>query len=172
MIWSWLSSHRYALSPHDVDLEEALTHFLPTRQMSRPILSSLENDATSICSTRSQPLTTEVPVPEVVAPTTGIVNAGLDLLAALLHQQTTDVSLQAVTLMTNHLRSPNLERNPGRREAVLFNIMLALQMALKQAVAVGGRRAKETLGSANVVGVIRGLLQVSCIPSHSVISIC
>lgn len=129
--------------------------------MSRPILSALENDGTSICGPRSQSLTTEISVPEVVATTTGVVNAGLDLLAALLHQQTIDVTLQAVTLMTNHLRSPNLERNPWRREAVLFNIMLALQMSLKQAVAVGGRRAKETLGSPNVVGVIRGLLQVS-----------
>lgn len=115
----------------------------------------------SICNPRTQSLVTEVSVPEAVAPTTGVVNAGLDLLAALLYQQTVDVAMQAVTLMTNHLKSPNLERNPGRREAVLFNIMLALQMSFKQASVVGGRRAKETLGSANVVGVARGLLQVS-----------
>lgn len=114
-----------------------------------------------VCSPRSQLLVTGISVPEAVVPTTGVVNAGLDLLAALLYQQTIDVAMQAVTLMTNHLKSPNLERNPGRREAVLYNIMLALQMSFKQASATGGRRAKETLGSANVVGVVRGLLQVS-----------
>lgn len=115
----------------------------------------------SVCTPRSHPLVTEIAVPEAVAPTTGVVNAGLDLLAALLHQQTIDVAMQVVTLMTNHLKSPNMERNPGRKEAVLYNIMLALQMSFKQASAVGGRRAKEALGSVNVVGVVRGLLQVS-----------
>lgn len=138
-----------------------LTHPCLPSQLSRPILSALEYDAMNVCAPRSQSLVTEIPVPETVAPTTGVVNSGLHLLAALLYQQTIDVTMQAVTLMTNHLKSPSMERNPGRKEAVLYNIMLALQMSFKQASAIGGRRAKESLGSANVIGVVRGLLQVS-----------
>lgn len=129
-------------------------------QLSRPVMSAMENDAMCICAARSQPLLTEVPSPEAVTPSTGVVNAGIDLLATLLYQQPVDVALQTVTLFTNHLRSPSLERNPGRREAVLYNIILALQRALKRAVSVGSRRARENLGSSNVVGVIRALLQV------------
>lgn len=130
-------------------------------QLSRPVMSAMENDTMCICTARTQPLLTEVPLPTAVTPSTGVVDAGVDLLAALLYQQPIDVALQTVTLFTNHLRSPNLERNPGRREAVLYNIMLSLQRSLKRAVSIGSRRARETLGSANVVGVIRALLQVS-----------
>lgn len=73
--------------------------------------------------------------------------------------------MQAVTLMTNHLRSPRLERNPGRKQAVLYNTLVALSRALPLASSVSGRRAREVFGSTNVVGTVRALLQEGLLDS-------
>lgn len=119
-------------------------------QLVRPIMSAHDNDFISLCSISPNPS----------APAqTAVIDSGVDLFAALLPHQGVDTLMQSVTLMTNHLRSPKLERNPGRKQAVYYNILVALQSALRQASDGPLRRVRETLGSASVTDVMKTLLQ-------------
>ena len=124
--------------------------------MKRPVIGLLEHDRLSILARHQAGQ--ELPISAVPAPT-GVVDAALDLFEGLLIYQNIDTLMQATTLMTNHLRSPKLERSPGRKQAVLYNIIMALQCALAFGERHASRRDKEGMSNTGVLVNIRALLQ-------------
>jgi hypothetical protein len=116
----------------------------------------IENDRLTIFSRAivdGQTDVTAVPAP------TGVINAALALFEVLFANQNVDTLMQATTLMTNHLRSPKLERNPGRKQAVFFNVIVALKCALTYGERYASRKARESVANVAVLNNIKALLQ-------------
>jgi hypothetical protein len=67
--------------------------------------------------------------------------------------------VQSLASLSSHVRSSKLERNPGRKQAVVANTMAALRRALGN-LDGAGVKAKRALGSAQVTDLVKGLLQV------------
>lgn len=98
-----------------------------------------------------------------VPPQSGVIDAALLLFQEIFAIQNVDTLMQATTLMTNHLRSPKIERNPGRKQAVLYNIVEALRCGLAHGEGLGARKSKDSVANSGVLANIRSLLQVSSI---------
>jgi hypothetical protein len=95
-----------------------------------------------------------------VPPQTGVIDAGVELFAAMFAHQNVEGQVQSLATLSSHMRSSKLERNPGRKQAVLANTMAAIRRSLANAEGTGAR-ARKTLGSTQVSDMIRSLLQVS-----------
>lgn len=67
--------------------------------------------------------------------------------------------MQSLGTLSSNARSSKLERNPGRRQAVVANTVAALRRALSVPDA-NGQRARKALGSAQVADVVKKFLQV------------
>jgi hypothetical protein len=74
--------------------------------------------------------------------------------------QNAEGQLQSLATLSSHVRSSKLEKNPGRRQAVIANTMAAIRRSLTNAEA-SGAKARKALGSAQVSDMIKSLLQVS-----------
>jgi hypothetical protein len=88
-----------------------------------------------------------------------VVNAGVELFAAVFPQQTAEGQIQSLASLSSHVRSSKLERNPGRKQAVVANTMAALNRSLRN-MDGAGVKARKALGSAQVTDLVKSLLQV------------
>lgn len=87
-------------------------------------------------------------------------DAGVTLFATIFPHQTSEIQVQTLAVLTSHIRSSKLERNPGRKQAVLVNTIAAVQRALSNAESAS-RKARDNVGSSQVADMLRTLLQVS-----------
>ena len=67
-------------------------------------------------------------------PTTGVVNAAIELFAVAIALHSPKIQESSVEQIATFLTSPSLQRNPGRKAALGVNISVALLHALKVAV--------------------------------------
>lgn len=123
-------------------------------QLSRPILGSLEHDFLPLLAAQ-QPLSSPTPAPAQ----TGVIDAGLSLFSILFPHQNLEGQVQSLATLSSHMRSSKLEKNPGRKQAVIVNTVTALRKILKGVEGAGGK-ARKVVGSAQVSEMIRSLLQV------------
>lgn len=123
-------------------------------QLSRPILGSLEHDFLPLLAAQ-QPLSSPTPAPAQ----TGVIDAGLSLFSILFPHQNLEGQVQSLATLSSHMRSSKLEKNPGRKQAVIVNTVTALRKTLKGVEGAGGK-ARKVVGSAQVSEMIRSLLQV------------
>ena len=123
-------------------------------QLSRPILGSLEHDFLPLLDAQ-QPLSSPTPAPAQ----TGVIDAGLALFSILFPHQNIEGQVQSLATLSSHMRSSKLEKNPGRKQAVIVNTVTALRKILKGVEGAGGK-ARKVVGSAQVSEMIRSLLQV------------
>lgn len=130
-------------------------------------MTSLENDSLFLAMATVGGRTLEA-VESSTEARTGVIDASLLLFQELLPKQPVNALMQAVTLMNNHLRSPKMERNAGRRQAALYNVILALQRALENAWQNNSRQARESIGHGSVTGLIKRLLQVCVLASDEI----
>ncbi|KIR28436.1 clathrin-coated vesicle protein [Cryptococcus deuterogattii LA55] len=135
----WLNRDRV-----EIELEE---------QLSRPILGSLEHDILPLLAAQ-QPLSSPTPAPAQ----TGVIDAGLSLFSILFPHQNLEGQVQSLATLSSHMRSSKLEKNPGRKQAVVVNTVTGLRKTLKGVEGSGGK-AKKVVGSAQVSEMIRSLLQ-------------
>jgi len=124
-------------------------------QLSSPIIGTLEHDYLDLLSAAS----TSIPA-KPSPPQTGVIDAGVELFATIFPHQTQEGQIQSLATLSSHTKSGKLERNPGRRQAVLANTITALNRSLANAEA-GGNRGRRTIGHQQVTDLIKGLLQVS-----------
>jgi hypothetical protein len=89
-----------------------------------------------------------------------VIDAGVDLFSTMFPHQSAEGQLQSLATLSSHVRSSKLEKNPGRRQAVVANTMAALRRSLENAEGAGAK-ARKALGSAQVSEMIKSLLQVS-----------
>ncbi len=128
-------------------------------QTSQPVIGSCEHDPLLLCQARS--FAHELVWPEPPPSATAVVDAAIELFAALLPQQDLPSCKRVVTELTDLPKSPKLERNPGRKAAVLMNISTALTLALRHAIAGHSKQARETFGNAQVSSPLAAFLKVS-----------
>ncbi|WVW78983.1 hypothetical protein I302_100946 [Kwoniella bestiolae CBS 10118] len=122
-------------------------------QLSHPILGSLEHDFLELLV--SKPLPTP---PKPAPPQTGVIDSGVELFAIMFAHQSAEGQVQSLATLSSHMRSSKLEKNPGRKQAVLANTMAALRKSLGN-VEGAGQKARRSLGSTQVSDLIKSLLQ-------------
>lgn len=91
-----------------------------------------------------------------------MIDAGVNLFATIFPQQGIEGQVQSLATLSSHVRSSKLERNPGRKQAVVANTITALRRGLAN-VDIGGGKARKALGNAQVTDLIKSLLQVGTI---------
>ena len=96
---------------------------------------------------------------------TGVVDAGLELFAMILPHQNVEGQVQALATVSNHLKSGKLERNLGRKQAVLVNTIAAVRRSLV-AADTGGARAKKGFSSPKVTDLLKSTLQGAVLDSN------
>lgn len=108
-----------SINSADHGIDEALTF---------PICQAREHDAVLLYSLRDEDELTVDP------PTTGVVNAAIELFAVAIGLHSPKIQESSVEQIATFLTSPTLQRNPGRKAALGVNISVALLHALKVAV--------------------------------------
>ncbi|KGO68171.1 Armadillo-like helical [Penicillium italicum] len=93
-----------------------------------PICQASEHDAVLLYSLRDGDKLAVDP------PTTGVVNSAIDLFSVALALHSSKIQESSVEQIATFLTSPGLQRNPGRKAALIVNISVALLHTLKVAV--------------------------------------
>ncbi|WWC58989.1 uncharacterized protein I303_101535 [Kwoniella dejecticola CBS 10117] len=132
-------------------------------QLSHPILGSLEHDFLELLVSKPLPAP-----PKPAPPQTGVIDSGVELFAIMFAHQNGEGQIQSLATLSSHMRSSKLERNPGRKQAVVANVMTALRRSLAN-VEGAGVKARKSLSSTQVSDLIKSLLQDAIFdPSPSV----
>lgn len=137
-------------------------------QLRSPILRGYENDPLCLCrATRSSnsgnrdilSLATETP-----PPATAVVDTSIDLFARLLPLQDLYATIKIIQQLLEAVKSPKLEKNTGRKAVVGINTAIAIVLMLRNAMGKQSK-AKETLGSVQITGLLSPFLKVDSFTS-------
>lgn len=93
---------------------------------------------------------------------TSVVDHAIQLFSLLLPIQDQESAARAVRELVDSTRSPRLDRNAGRRAAVLINANIALCLALRAATN-NVRQGREGFGNSKVTNTLSGFLKVLCL---------
>ncbi|KAN0065708.1 hypothetical protein ACQY0O_000838 [Thecaphora frezii] len=99
---------------------------------------------------------------------TGVVDSAIELFAALLPYQDRDMQVSALETLLAHSRSAKLDRNPGRKQAIQMNAMVAVLGTLRTAIHGGtGASGKRPSGFNNerLSSAMRELIQDALLQS-------
>jgi HEAT repeat-containing protein 5 len=128
--------------------------------MRRPVLGTCEHDALSVCNTG---LVRERPVPEAPPAATSVVDSAIRLFAELFVVQDVPSASRVVTEVLESVRSAKLDKNAGRKAAVLMNVSVAFVLSLRLATVNSSRRGKDIFGDARIVATLSSFLKVRSI---------
>ncbi|GAA6063853.1 hypothetical protein JCM10212_000333 [Sporobolomyces blumeae] len=120
-------------------------------QLRIAILQAAEHDALVLSSRRASEPSGFDTLPEAPPPAVGLVDAGIELFALFFSLQEPPNQNALLQIMINNYRSFKLDKNPGRRMAILANSITSLVGALRQS-----RRAIETH---QVAGAMREIIK-------------
>ena len=101
---------------------------------------------------------------------TGVVDAAIQLFTALFPYQDRDVQVAAIEAMLAYSRSTKLDKNPGRKQAIQINVVVAILGALRVAVqGAPGANGKRPSGFNNdrLSSAIKNLLQDALLQADS-----
>lgn len=98
--------------------------------------------------------------PEPPPPATAAVDAAIELFSLLLPLQDLSSCSRVVSDLVQSVQSPKLERNTGRKAAVLANASIAIALALRNATTMYSRQSRDSLGSAQVSAMLATFLKV------------
>ncbi|TFK48336.1 clathrin-coated vesicle protein [Heliocybe sulcata] len=131
----------------------------------KPLLGSYEYDPLMLCESPSD--TTER---EPLAATTAVVDAAIELFAHLLPLQDLSSSIKVLNQCIENVKSNKLERNAGRRAAMLINVVIALTLALRRVTGQSGQRlAREVWANTQVSGLLSPFLKDALVESDPVL---
>lgn len=108
-----------AIDYADQAIDDALTF---------PVGQASEHDSVLLYSGRSGDALSVDP------PTTGVVNSAIELFSVAIALHSAKIQESSVEQIATFLTSPGLQRNPGRKAALVVNVSVALLHALKVAV--------------------------------------
>ena len=125
-------------------------------QLAEPIIGALENDTSAIYSFSGE--STEMPTP--APPSTALVDTAIDLFSQVVSGQPLKIQDSAFAHTTACLGNSLLSRNPGRRRAVVHNVVIALAKAMSNLLPPGNK----DMGQSNrVTSSILDTLHVTCL---------
>ncbi|ORX36130.1 armadillo-type protein [Kockovaella imperatae] len=122
-------------------------------QLVRPIVGSLEHDVLDLLV--ADELSTP-PMPP--SSQTGVIDAGLELFSIMFPHQSVEGQVQSLATLSSHVRSGKLEKNPGRKQAVLANTIAALRQSLSLSE-TSSVRSRKAFSNSQVGDLIKSLLQ-------------
>lgn len=101
-------------------------------QLRRPVLEAAEHDSSVLTAVVATAATTAFdPLEEAPAPAVGLVDAAIELFALYFPLQEPGNQAALLQLLLNNSRSFKLDKNPGRRQAILANSITAVLGALR-----------------------------------------
>ena len=103
----------------------------------------------------------ELEWPEPPPPSTAVVDAAIELFAALLPLQDVTSCKAVVRDVIESTRSPKLEKNAGRKAAVVVNSTIALTLTLRVAASSSSRQTRDSFGSTQIGDLLSSFLKVS-----------
>lgn len=147
-IGDWQSRKSW-LNRDEVDLEiHSLVH--------QPVMGALEHDALT-CSNVSTDVDEAAQVPP---PATGVVDAAVEVFSWLLPSQSPECYTRILEQLATFTRSPKVERNPGRRMAILVNASVALVGVLRFSMASASKHAGDKIALPQVSKHMREIAKV------------
>ncbi|KIK61652.1 hypothetical protein GYMLUDRAFT_73165 [Collybiopsis luxurians FD-317 M1] len=133
----------------------------------RPVLAGCEHDPLSLCQIDVS--SSEYQMVEPPPPATSVVDSAVNLFAELLPLQDLGSITRAITQLLDSVRSPKLEKNIGRKAAVLVNAAIALVLALRTATTSHFRESRETFGSSQLTNLLSSFLKETLIDGDRVL---
>ncbi|PFH53326.1 hypothetical protein AMATHDRAFT_55203 [Amanita thiersii Skay4041] len=122
----------------------------------KPVLGACEHD--SLVLYQQQSKTTDGRLYHLIEPpppTTAVVDAAVELFAQLLPMQDVTTTTKTISTLLESVRSQKLDRNVGRKAAVFVNAVVALVLALRNAMGSShAKQAKDALGNAQVTTLL------------------
>ncbi|KAG9318303.1 armadillo-type protein [Chiua virens] len=171
-VWQSADGYGYGVATMDIvnDEAEALSKGLESGKsmqeqiedltdllLRMPVLGSCEHDTLSLCLTN--PTSDDRTILDCPPASSAVVDASIELFARLLPIQDLSTMTRTVAQLVESVKSPKLERNSGRKVAVLVNSVVAIARALRCAMESHSRQAKETLGHTQVTTPLASLLK-------------
>ena len=98
--------------------------------------------------------------PEPPPSATAVVDAAIELFSTLLPLQDSNSTMKVILGLVEQSRSSKLERNSGRKAAVLVNAVVALALTLRVGTTLHGRHCKDTFGNSQVSTILSSFLKV------------
>lgn len=126
-------------------------------KIAQPIIGSCEHNPLLLCQTYS---VTDDEWPEPPPSATSVVDAAIEMFASLLPLQDSASCKRAITDIVESTRSSKLEKNFGRKAAVLVNSTIAVALALRAASTTHARHCRETIGSSQIASILSSFLKV------------
>ncbi|GAA5857242.1 hypothetical protein JCM9279_001817 [Rhodotorula babjevae] len=102
-------------------------------QLHRAVLEAGEHDSLVLWSRPAGDATSFAPLPEAPPPAVGLVDAALELFALYFPLQEPPNQVALLQIVASNLRSFRLDKNPGRKQAILANAVTAVLGALRLA---------------------------------------
>ncbi|CEH18868.1 Uncharacterized conserved protein [Ceraceosorus bombacis] len=118
----------------------------------RPILGAPEHDPLILYARPGAPsaaLDTAKLAPQPPPPVTAMIDAAIDLFAAVYPFQPREIQISSIETLLGYCRSSRLEKNPGRKQAVQLNASACLLGALRVATNSGSRGSRRAAGFNN-----------------------
>jgi len=90
-----------------------------------------------------------------------VCDAAVELFSQLLPVQDLNTTLRTISHLIESNRSSKLDKNAGRRAAVMVNSVVAIVRTLRVSMMSHHRQAKDTLGHSQVTSALGAFLKVS-----------
>lgn len=124
-------------------------------QLEQPIMGAIEHD--SMQAYRKSARSLEMPLP--VPPATSLVDATLELFSQLFPMQAAPLQESLLETLITSVRSPKLDKNPGRKMAVLVNAVIALLGSTRKMQASGSNKNELTIKDRRIGAIAQEILQ-------------
>ncbi|KAI0784437.1 clathrin-coated vesicle protein [Abortiporus biennis] len=122
----------------------------------KPILRSLEHDPISLC--QNPPTSPRASATDFPPPVTAAVNASISLFSSLLPLQDSTSMSRTVSNLLEATTSGKLDRNSGRKAAIMINASAAFVLTLRT-VSSHSRQTSDALGSVQVASPMASFLK-------------
>ncbi|EJD04810.1 clathrin-coated vesicle protein [Fomitiporia mediterranea MF3/22] len=136
--------------------------------ITQPVIGSCEHDPLLLCQAQSA-LIAENEWPEPPPPATAVVDAAIELFAALLPLQDSSSCGRVINEALESTRSQKLEKNAGRKAAVVVNTTVAIALALRIATTSYARTCKDTLGGTQIANNLSSFLMEALISGDPIL---
>ncbi|KAJ3852125.1 clathrin-coated vesicle protein [Lentinula lateritia] len=133
----------------------------------KPVLAGCEHDPLSLCQIDVSK--TEYRMVESPPPATSVVDSAINLFADLLPLQDLSSIIRTITHLLDSVRSSKLEKNVGRKAAVIINAAIALVLTLRSATTSHYRESRDTFGSSQVTNLLSLFLKETLVDGDHVL---
>ncbi|KAG0706406.1 armadillo-type protein [Suillus ampliporus] len=179
-IWQMTDGYAYGLTTLEISEDGVDENTSPRRGHSngdsvehsisallrKPILGACEHDTLSLSMINPLEESRPFNAPPAVS---SVCDAAIELFSQLLPAQDLSTTLRTISHLIESNRSPKLEKNAGRRAAVMVNSVVAVVWTLRVSMISHHRQAKDTLGHSQVTSALGAFLKDALVDGDPVL---